>query len=143
MASDLVGAGGDHHLVDMAIHHLGHAGMPWRSKPLGAPRHSRPSGARKAIAKQSAERVSAPLHGKCMHLPSDQRMADLLFSQRLLEQISLHAEDCKHSLQPQVFVLKGLHPADYGCVHVAVFCAPFVETRAPSRRFLRNSLAAA
>jgi hypothetical protein len=73
--------------------------------------------------------LAALTHGKCAHLSARQRMADLLFSQRFLQQIVLHAQVRKHSLQPAVLFLNGLHLADHGRIHAAILCSPFVERR--------------
>jgi hypothetical protein len=92
--------------------------IPW---PRHGSRGHPPPG--KAIARQSAQRAAALTSGKCNHLPARQWMADLLFSERLFEQIRLHAEVRDHALQASVVVLERLHLADHGRVcHPAGFC---------------------
>ena len=57
-------------------------------------------------------------------------MAAPLFSQGLFEQICLHAQVRIHPHQQLVLVLDGLHLADQGRFHAAIFRPPLVERRA-------------
>jgi hypothetical protein len=70
---------------------------------------------------------AALTHGKCMHLPSGQWTAELLFSKSFFQQIRLHAQVRIHSIQTSVLIFHGLHLADQGRIHAAIFRPPFVK----------------
>lgn len=76
--------------------------------------------------------LAALTHGKCVHLPSGQRMADLLFSKGLFQQFVLHAEFGEHLLEPPVLLLDHFRLADHRCIHAAILRSPLVERCIPS-----------
>ena len=68
-------------------------------------------------------------------------MADLFFSERLLEKLILHAELRKHLLQPAVFIIHRLHLGNHRGIHAAILRAPLIKGRAAHAVFpakLRN-----
>lgn len=62
-------------------------------------------------------------------------MADLFFSERLLQKLILHAELRKHLLQPAVFIIHRLHLGNHRGIHAAILRAPLVKARAAHAMF--------
>ena len=91
--------------------------------PPAAPRQSRPPIARQGDCAAICPEGRGVDQRQMQPFAAGQRMAASFFSERLFEQIRLHADASIHPLQPPVLVLKGFHLADHGGIcHPAGFC---------------------